>query len=276
MDDELPGGVWRVDERVKEDMRLDRIRQALDAEAWEVAAIEAEELLDESPTHPEGLFLLGEALLQLGDFELGRLTYQQRVDLDGGDLGSLIGLGITAFQTCDLQVAIETAREVIRLQPDIAEAHYYLGLALEFTRGRAHEAMSALTAAMQLDPERFPLPMQLDEEGWRRVIYGALSILHPRLQRFYVGMDFRLEDLPKLAELRAHEPPLPPTIGVMYEGEPPDPDDADGRRPVAMRLFTRNLGRSPTEEIMIDQLAVGLHDEAVHWLGLNPHELDDA
>ena len=274
MDDELPGGVWRVDEATRSDMRLTRIRRALDEGAWERAVVEAEELLDEEPSHPQGLFLLGEALLELADFELARLCYQQRVDLDGGDPASLLGLAISAFQSCDLDVAIETAREVVRRDPGNAEAHYYLGLALERLPGRGSEAMGALSAAAQLEPARYPLPMQLDLESWKEAIHSALDVLPTRLQLFYDGLDFRLEDLPDLEELRAHDPPVPPTVGAMYVGEPPE--EAGTGQPSAIRLFLRNLGRSPTPEDLVEQLAAALTDEALHWLGLPPEALDES
>ena len=268
-----PAACGRIDDATREDLRLSRIRRALDQGAWELAAVEAEELLEESPRHPEGLFLLGEALLEVGDFDLALLCYQQRVALDGGDMPSWLGLAISAFQNCDFQLAIATARKVIQEEPGNAEAHYYLGLALERIPGHAVESISALTAAMQLDPLRYPLPMQLDRDGWRQVIYSALDLLHPRLQHFYSGMDFRLEDLPNLTELQRTHPPLPPTIGAMYVGEPPE--EPNTGRPSAMRLFLRNLGRSLSEEQLVEQLGTALQEEALHWLALSPEDLDE-
>ncbi|MBX2798106.1 MAG: tetratricopeptide repeat protein [Myxococcales bacterium] len=272
MDDELPGGVWRVDADTQQSLRLERIRTALDDGAWEEAALEAEELLDEAPQHPEGLFLLGEALLELADFELARACYEQRVRLDGGDSPSLLGLAISAFQSCDLPVAVETAREVVRRQPDNAEAHYYLGLALERQPGRMTEALTELSAAAQLDPDLFPLPMQLRDKDWEEVVGAAVMRLHPRLQTFYKAIHFRLEDLPAVQELRDHDPPLPPTIGAMYVGQPPDGDPWH-ELPSAVRLFARNLGRASTPEDLVGQLSRALQEEALDWLGLSLEEL---
>lgn len=275
-DDGLPDGVWRLDDETRQGMRVSRIREALAEEAYDLAVTEAEELLDEVPAHAEGLFLLGEALLHLADFEIARMCYERRIEVDGGDTSTWLGLAIAAFQSCDLDTAVQHAQRVVQAAPDNAEAHYYLGLGLERMPGRATDAMAHLTAAMQLEPDRFPLPMQLDADDWRRVVYGALNTLHPQLQRFYVGMDFRLEDLPPLEELRANDPPLPPMVGAMYVGDPPalQGDAPATERPEAMRLFTRNLGRSPTEDDLVDQLGMALHDEAVHWLGLTPEDLE--
>lgn len=274
-DDGLPGGVWRIDDEVREEMRVARIEEALRLEQWDAAVVEAEELLDESPSHPDGLFLLGEALLHVADFELARRCYEQRLALHGAHVESMLGIAVAAFQSCDVDTATAMAQDVVQRAPDLAEAHFYLGLSLEHQPGRATEAWNALAAANQLAPDRFPLPRPLDEEGWRRVIYRALQALHPLLQRFYVGMDFRLEDLPSLEELRAHDIPLPPTVAAMYVGTPPavSAEDTAIERPVAMRLFTRNLGRSLDEDHLVDQLGLALHDEALHWLGMTEQDL---
>ena len=61
MDDEVQGG-WRIDDATRQALRLDRVRKALDKSDWPGAVLEVEELLDETPDHPEALFLLAEAL----------------------------------------------------------------------------------------------------------------------------------------------------------------------------------------------------------------------
>ena len=274
MDDELPGGIWRIDADTRAGLRLQRVRSAIEQGEWETAIVEAEELLDEEPKHPEALFLLGEALLETADFELARAAYEQRVRLDGGDTPALLGLAIASFQTCDLPSAVENAREVARRQPDSGEAHYYLGLALERMPGRAVEALTELTAAAHLDPERFPLPMQLEDADWQSLVSAAVLHLHPRLQALYTAVQFRLEDVPSLVELQTHDPPLAPTIGALYVGEPPELDTEDPweRPPEAIRLFARNLARAPSTEALLERLTHALQEEALDWTGAN---LDD-
>lgn len=273
MDDELPGGVWRLDPMTGVGLRLQRVRKALEQGEVEAAVQEAEELLDEAPDHPEGLLLLGDALLELGDYELALRTFQQRVGIDGGDVDSLLGLGIAAFHVCDLQLSIETTREVIRVEPELAEAHYYLGLALERIPGRSSESLNELMAAYQLSPKRFPLPRDLTQADWQELVAGAVARLPEKLHGFYSDLPFTIEDLPDLDELRRHDPPLPPTIAAMHTGEPPEDQDPFEHRPEMIRLFARNLARAPTPEDLIDQLKQALLDEAQHWLGTSPEEL---
>jgi tetratricopeptide (TPR) repeat protein len=271
MDDGLAGGAWHIDPDTRAALRLERVRGAVRDCAWADAILEAEELLDEDPDHPEGLFLLGEALLEIGDWELAREVYDHRVSLDGGDAPSLTGLAIASFHLCDLPAASENAREAVRRDPSDAEAHQFLGLALERIPGRQAEALAELTAAAHLDPARFPLPITLRNSEWESVIGRAIARLPQRLQDLYKKIPFRIEELPDVEELRAAYPPLSPTIGALYVGEPPEDGDPFELPPAAIRLFARNLGRAGSVEAVVDELAHSLQEEALDWLGV---ELD--
>ncbi|MEQ1501173.1 MAG: tetratricopeptide repeat protein [Myxococcota bacterium] len=257
-------------------MRLDRVRGAARDCAWGDVILEAEELLDEDPDHPDGLFLLGEALLETGDWELARQVYEHRVSLDGGDSATLTGLAISAFHLCDLPTCAESAREAVRLDPGNAEAHQFLGLALERTPGRQSEAVTELTAAAHLDPVRFPLPLSLKSTEWEGVIEAAVAQLPPRLQAFWRQVPFRVEDLPNLDELRDTTPPLSPMVGALALGEPPDGRDPFEVHPEAVRLFARNLARAGTRDAIVSELAHALREEALDWLGVELEALDPA
>jgi tetratricopeptide (TPR) repeat protein len=274
MDDGLVGGAWQIDPDTRAALRLERVRGAVRDCAWADAILEAEELLDEDPDHPEGLFLLGEALLEMGDWELAREVYDHRVSLDGGDAPSLTGLAIASFHLCDLPAAAENAREAVRRDASDAEAHQFLGLALERMPGRQAEALAELTAAAHLDPERFPLPITLKRAAWEKVIADALSRLPSRLQELYAKIPFRIEELPDIEELRAVYPPLSPTIGALYVGEPPEEGDPFEHPPEAIRLFSRNLGRAGTVEAVVEELEHALREEALDWLGVEIDALE--
>jgi tetratricopeptide (TPR) repeat protein len=266
MDDGVVGSGWSIDPDTRIQLRLERVRALIRDLAWSDAVLEAEELLDEHPDHPEGLFLLGEALLELGDWELAHAVYQHRVSLDGGDVGSLVGLAVASFHLCDLPATTELAREAVRRDPGNAEGHYYLGLALERT-GRTSDAATELAAAAQLDSARFPLPVSLKRKDWEGLIAQAVDELPPRLQAFYARVPFRIEELPSLEELRSHQPPLSPTVGALYTGDPPSEDDPFDSPPEAIRVFTRNLARAGTVEGAAVELRNALQDEALDWLG---------
>lgn len=269
MDDELPGGVWHIDAETHAALRLDRVRQALERGAYTTAVVEAEELLDEDPAHPDALFLLGEALLEIGHAELAVEVYRQHNELTRGTQpASLLGLAVASFEVCALSESIGAAREAVRLAPDLAEAHYTMGLALEVL-GRNAEALTAFSAAQQLDPVAFPFPIQQDLDAWQDEIEAAMEGVEPDVRAFWSGVPVVLMDAPDLEELRTHEPAIPPTVTGLYQGDPPGEDvDPATRRPAALRLFTRNLARNTDRAERIARIADCLVDEALDWFGL--------
>ena len=263
MDDGLAQGAWQLDPDTRIAMRLEQVRSAWQKGAWREVILEAEELLDESPSHPEALFLLGEALLEVGDWTLAREVYEHRVSIDGGDTASLTGLAIASYHLTDLPAAAESAREAIRLDGTNAEAHHVLGLALELTPRRTQEALSELVIAAQLDGAKFPLPLSLKRAEWMELLAQALEALHPRLTSFYEGLRFDLEDLPNLEELRATDPPLSPSRCALARGAPPDEGDPFEIRPSTVCLYTRNLGRAGSAEAIVSELVFSLREEAL-------------
>lgn len=267
MDDELPSGVWSLDPDTRTALRLDRVRRLMREADFVDAILEVEELLDEEPDNAEGLFLLGEALLELGEAPIALEAYQHHVSVTGGDARSLLGLAICRYETCDLPGAVEAAREAIRLDPGQAEAHYALGLALERLPNGRSEAVQAFAAARQLEPQAYPLPMELELKDWQHAIGEAVLRLPLPLQTFWDGVPIRLEDWPDLEELQRTDPPIPPGVAGLYEGVPPEGGDPN-ERPQAFRLFRRNLERAPHMEALIDQLTMALQAEALDWLGL--------
>lgn len=268
MDDELPTGVWSLDPDTHTALRLDRVRRMMRDEDHVEAVVEVEELLDEDPDNTEGLFLLGESLLELGEPSIALLAYERVVELTGGDADSLMGLAISRYETCDLAGAAVAAREAVRLDPGRAEAHWYLALALERLPGRRTEALQAFAAARELDPTEYPFPLRLSEAEWRGAIGMAVARLHPRLQSFWDGVPVRLEPWPDLAELRRADPPIPPGVSGLYLGEPPHDADPWTVRPQAMRLFRHNLERSRDPQELLEQITQALQNEALDWLGL--------
>ena len=281
-DDEVIGG-WHIDPEMSRNMRLTLVRKRLDQGEFAEAVLECEELLDESPDHPEALFLLGEALLELGDPQSAGEAYEQQVEIAGRtpenpfSIGALTGLAVCRFEMCDIPGAIEAARDAIRLSPELAEAHYTLGLALERVPGRKSEAVNAFSAARGLDPDAYPFPLQLDRRGWDALVAAAREKLPSKLKKFWGGVNFKLEELPDMGELRRNDPPISPTVTGLYDGTPPEDEDEDPWfvKPLAMRLFTGNIARIGDRDAAIEEIVAVLRSEAIDWLGIGEDELDE-
>lgn len=280
-DDEVIGG-WHIDPETSLRMRLTLVRKRLDQGDFAEAVLESEELLDEHPDHPEALFLLAESLLEIGDPQSASEAYEQQLTAAGRTadnpfaVGALTGLALCRFEACDVAGAVEAARDALRLSPDLAEAHYTLGLALERLPGRRSEAVNAFAAARSLDPGAYPFPLQLDRRGWEGLVQIAKSRLPRKLQKFWDGVPMRLEELPDLAELQRNDPPISPNVSGLYEGTPSDDEEDDPWfvKPLAMRLFTGNLARLGDKDAAIDEIIGVLRSEAVDWLGVSEDELD--
>jgi tetratricopeptide (TPR) repeat protein len=280
MDDEVVGP-WHIAPEIRAGLRLQTVKKALDQGDWQTAVLEAEELLHEEPEHQEALFLLAEALLELGDVEGAREAYEQHLELATQDpspdparmAGALCGLAVARYECCDLPGSVEAARECIRIAPDLAEAHYYLGLALERMPGRKSESVTPFIAANRLDPEAYPLPVQLSPRQWEGAVKAAVGLLPSPLQRFWSGVPIRLEEAAPIEELRQAEPPITPTVGGLYVGTPPDEAGNWDEKPEALRLFTGNLARKGSVEAVTTEIAATLKAEALDWLGITEDDL---
>ncbi len=274
MDDEVLTG-WRIDPDVRAAMRLDRARMARDRGAVDHAVMELEELLDEDPEHVEALFLLGETQLDDADFGGAALAYAHCVDVSEQPAAeALSGLAVARLNLCDLPGAIDAARRALVSAPDLAEAHYTLGLALEWSDAHKAEAVQAFATARALAPEQYPYPLRVKKPEWEGLIRKALLLLPEALQDFWADVPVLLLPRPDLDELRASEPPITPTVTGLYQGIPPD-DDVDPWevRPEAIRLFIDNLVRSPTRPELIEAIARTFDHEARDWLDLTPDEI---
>lgn len=281
MDDHITQG-WALDPEMRVAMRLEQVRKHVDAMAWHEAALEAEELLDEQPNHVEALELLARAQLGMMDAEGSAQSWEQVLSLDPTPRADrLASMAMARFDICDLVGAVEAAREAVRLDPSLGEAHYVLGLALERLPGRSVEAAQALLAANRLEPLAYPFPIRLDTQGWEQALTTAMLHVMPQVRELWEGVPVRLPQYPDLEMLRANTPPVSPRIPGMFQGQPPAEDDAEAledpwsRSPDGLLLFTANLARVHDLEELVERLADVLEQEALVWVGADPWGLDD-
>jgi len=277
MDDEVQIG-WRIDPEVRAAMRLDRARTALDRGEFDIAIMELEELLDEDPDHAEALGLLGDAQIEVGDFEVAAQALEHYLEVaPGPDARALSGLAAARLNLCEVAGALSAAREAVRLAPDLAEAHYHLGLALELVadqeegRGQA-DAVTAFAAAHQLDPLAYPFPLSVASGEWQDLVQRALTLLPQTLQVFWTDLPILLLDHPDIDELRETDPPITPTVTGLFQGTPPEDEDPWQVRPTALRLYLRNLLRSPSRDLLVEAIAHTMEHEARDWLGVPTDE----
>jgi tetratricopeptide (TPR) repeat protein len=248
-------------------MRLDKARESFERHDFDSAYVEAEELLDDYPTHPEGLCISGQAALAMGDALTAVAALTQYDEAHEANAEGLLALTAALFESVDFPRALEIAERTTRAAPDMAEAWYYQALTLE-RLGRLDSAVQRFERAAALAPEQLPVPSVFDEFDWDGVLALALATLPERIQRFYEDITFRWDEFPAVADLLEHYPPLSPFTEALYRGVP-DPDrDPWDHRPEYVHLYMANLARTvPRPEDVPMHLARALLHEALHWLG---------
>ncbi|MFK7927969.1 MAG: hypothetical protein AB8H79_07255 [Myxococcota bacterium] len=275
MDDVISQG-WTLDPETARALRLDHVRKLVERMSWDDAALEAEELLDEAPEHVEALELLAHAQAGMMDAEGAVQTWEQLLRLDPTPRADrLAALSLARLDSCDLVGSVEAARESIRLDPALADAHFVMGFALDRLPGNATESARALIAANRLDPLAYPFPLRLDAESWEQALTTAMMHVAPEVRSLWEGVPVRLPQAPDLEMLRANDPPLSPRIPGLFLGEPPEDGDPWLQPPEGLLLFTQNLARVQSLEELIERLADVLEQEALVWLGQDPWDGDD-
>lgn len=268
MDDVVVGG-WTVDPGTRRALRLGRITRHLATQAPERAIVEAEELLDDDPRDPEGLLWLATASLGARDFLVAREGYEALLDAPEPPAAWIYAqLALCCFELADPDAALDAAERAVAAAPDLAEGHYLLGLCLERRSGDA-AAEPHFLAAHQRSPLGFPLPLQLDTDGWREVVGQAFQALPPDLQDFWQPVPLRLVRFPAWEALRKAVPPISPRAAALYEGDPPEAA-SEARRPTAMNVFLGNLAHHESADAAVDTLLSALEQEALDWLPEEP------
>lgn len=209
----------------------------------------------------------GWAEADLGRFEPSLAHGRHALRIDPEEPAALLVAGRALFELTRFQEAEEALRKVLAREPQNAEAHYLLGLSLEWTAERKKEAEAALAEAASRDPSRFPLPVELSDEGLAAMVADEVQGLPARERVLLVesSVSILLETLPSLDDLRAEEPPLSPTALGMFRGQPVGLE-AGGPREIL--LYSRNLRRAARNlEELRQQVRITLLHEIGHLLG---------
>jgi len=132
---------------------------------------------------------------------------------------------VALLETLRFDEARPALEEAVRRLPDDARAVWFLGVSLE-RAGDVAAAREAFLRASTLDPEGYPLPLDLAADRFRVLVDEEAARLDEAEAARLKEVRLTVEDVPDEADLRAGDPILSPTIVGLYrppdEGAPPD------------------------------------------------------
>lgn len=233
----------------------------------------------------EVYYLKSKALFYQDDLE-GALFLVRRAAKAGGELGLYSAFeGQVLFELGNYGEARRVLERGVAIDPDSAHTLYHLGLVMERLEDEGEEpgapavglenAAHAFTRANSLEPQQFPLPIELDEGAFERAVEASIANLPRSIRERIEGVSIRIEDFPSV-ELVRDERISPQTLGL-FMGIPrteamltDQPLDLD-----RILLFKRNLEKiCRDEEDLIDQIQITVRHEVGHYLGLDEDDLE--
>lgn len=102
----------------------------------------------------------GEAYRRLGQWRAADKAFAAALVRAPAHVRALVGRSAAQLKLHEDEVALATAREAVRLGPDVAETHDQLGATL-LQMGRHHDAETALLKAVELEAEYLPAHRKL-------------------------------------------------------------------------------------------------------------------
>ncbi len=265
--------------------------------------IDACHLILDYTTHPEGLeevrvlagrgldiaagqgdedlqaeFMLakGHALLELGEAEQALDVYSSAARNMPASPTAHLQIGIALFDLVRLEEARESLLRALALDPNLALAHWHMGL-VEERAGHLDEADRRFKQASRIDAERFPPPITLTDEEFDHVVEEALERIPEKVRSKMKNLAITCEAIPTEDDLLDEKPPLPPTVLGLFRGHSLREQqgfDPWAEFPASVVLYQRNLERAcRTKEELVEQIEITLLHEIGHYLGWDEEDL---
>jgi len=258
---------WReLLEKAKSAIASGRTRQGL--QFCDLAAVASEE------ARYDAALVRGSILLELGDAVGALSCYEMIADPVERDPKVDCARGIALFELAMLPEARAALRSAVRGEPDLAEAHYTLGLIAELA-GSGHETVH-FREARRLDPERFPADFQYSRTEFEEIIEEAVSELPVEIADSMADYPIIVAELPVVTEMRRMDPPISPlSLAVFFGITQHSPSGREEHQP-GLLLFKRNVERAFRDrEMMVAGLRQTVIEEFAQALGYSQDELEE-
>lgn len=258
---------------------IESLRSAVDDALDRGDADEALRLAREShrkQPDAEGCFLLGAALLAVGDEDEAVDALQAAVALDPDHVDAYVCLADLAIASLDYAAGGLLVATALRVNP----VHPVARRLRAGLRERAHDLSGAardyMTAALA-DPDAYPMPIALDDETIEAVSESVLEALHPSLRAYLSNVPILVDEFPD-DDVLAEIPDAHPfellgcfTGRAIHER---GGDDAWSTLPPTITLYRLNLARLAHDADELErELRITLLHEIGHYLGLDEEDL---
>ena len=254
---------------------VDRIWEQLEGGDLEEARTAIDEIVGRRGPHPDLRVLDAAVAIEEGHAEQAlRLLREAEDSADPALFFQLRALA--RFNLVEVETARSDAEQALTIRPQMPEAHALLSRIADFL-GDPERASEHADLANDLDPEGFPLPLDVDDEAFDRLVEENLRELPTRVREQLDEIPLVVDKMPARELLIAEQPPLPPDILGLFVGRhlldrsQGDLPDAPG----TIHLFRHNLLRvCQDREELAREVRITLQHEVGHLLGLDEDDLE--
>ncbi len=234
---------------------------------------------DELPRPDKGLeaeiyYLKSKALFYTDDLEGALFLVRRALKTNGEQAIYRAFEGQILFELGHFAEARRPLETAALLEPEAAQTHYHLALVLERLGERA-EAVGRFEKANELEPEQFPIPLEMSDDDFEKAASEAFGELPRSIREYVENVPVLIEPWP--ADELVREENVSPTILGIFLGVPrtqagitDQPQDMD-----RVILFKRNLETHCRDrEELIQEIATTVRHEVGHYLGLDEDDME--
>jgi predicted Zn-dependent protease with MMP-like domain len=255
--------------------RVQEVWDLLDAGRIEDARRELDVLLQQRPGHPD--LRIVDAALLLEEGEPGRSLEALHGAERSADPAVFFHLrGLAEHDLLRFEAALHDGERALAVRADMPEAHDLVSRVLEHL-GRWDAAADHAEQANALDPERYPLPLEMSDEEFDRCVERSIRELPAAVRKELDEIPVIVDALPERAMLAEDDPPLAPDLLGLFVGRhllERSHGDVPAA-PGAIHLFRRNLLRMcRTPDELAREIRITVQHEVGHLLGLDEDDLE--
>lgn len=255
--------------------QVERVHDLLDEGELDEARTLVDLLLRRRPGHPDLRVL--DAMVALEEGEPKRALDALQGAERSADPALYFYLRAAAlYDLVRFAEAQADAERALAIQPDVAHVHDLLGRVLEHL-GDAEGANEHAEEAASLDPDAFPLPLEVPDAEFDALVERSLAELPPPVRRKLEELPVLVQSLPTPEMLSGEDPPLTPDLLGLFVGRDlmtRSVNDAPGA-PGTIFLFRKNLLRACADrDELTREVRITVQHEVGHLLGLDEDDLE--